>query len=459
MMPKSLFKNQLPYTLRTCPFAPAVENVLQAALEAVNPYSAVQRALSLQGCLLSIVHHQLDLSFFRHIYAIAIGKAASPMLQACADVLGSHLSQALLITKSGHVQQTNAIPQLAVYEAAHPIPDERSVRAAQAVKRLLNQTQANDLVLFLISGGGSALLTHPADGITLTDLQLLTDQLLKCGASIHQLNTLRKHLDEVKGGGLAAWAFPACSVSLILSDVVGNPLDVIASGPTVADPTTFQDALNILSQFDLCDKIPPSILQYLKQGTQGLIPETLKPNDPRLSAAQNFIIASNEHAARAACSQAQKQDFHPLLLTTFAEGEARHVGSLLAAIARQINLSNEPLPRPACVVIGGETTVTVRGNGLGGRNQELALGAVKGLAGLKDTLLLTLATDGGDGPTDAAGSVVSGDTLTRAAALSLNSEDFLQRNDSYHFFASLEDLIITGPTFTNVNDLAFLFAN
>ncbi len=456
-MLKSLFKNQVPYTLRTCPFAPAVENVLQVALEAVNPYSAVQRALSLQGNLLSINHYHVDLSSIRHIYAIAFGKAASPMLQACADILGSHLSQALLITKSGHVQQANAIPQLDVYEAAHPIPDERSMNAAYAVRRLLDQTQPNDLVLFLISGGGSALLTCPTEGITLTDLQLLTDQLLKCGASIHQLNTLRKHLDEVKGGGLAAWAYPAHSVSLILSDVVGNPLDVIASGPTVADPTTFQDALNILSQFDLTDKIPPNILQHLRYGALEIIPETLKPNDPRLSAVHNFIIASNEHAARAACSQAQKEGFNSLLLTTYVQGEARYVGSFLAAIARQINFSDEPQSKPACIVIGGETTVTVRGDGLGGRNQELALGAVKELAGLKNTLLLTLATDGGDGPTEAAGAVISGDTLTRAKALSLNCEDFLQRNDSYHFFASLEDLIITGPTFTNVNDLAFLF--
>jgi glycerate 2-kinase len=289
-------------------------------------------------------------------------------------------------------------------------------------------------------------------------MQELTNYLLACGANINEINALRKHLDRVKGGGLASMAAPAAVVTLILSDVVGDPLDVIASGPTVPDPSTYEQAYQILKKFGLLDRVPRSIAERLEGGQRNEHPETPKPGDPVFERVQNIIIGSNIQAARAAVNQAQKEGLHTMLLTTWLQGEARQAGRFLAAVGRQINADNQPVVRPACIVAGGETTVTIKGDGLGGRNQEMALGAVSELAGLPDSALITLATDGGDGPTDAAGAIVTGETLYQAYQMGLNSDDFLVRNDAYNFFEPLGDLLKPGPTHTNVNDLAFLFA-
>jgi hydroxypyruvate reductase len=301
-------------------------------------------------------------------------------------------------------------------------------------------------------------MTAPVGDISLGDLQGLTTLLLGCGASIDEINTLRKHLDQVKGGKLARLAAPAQVITLILSDVVGDPLDVIASGPTVPDPTTFAVAWGILDRYNLLERTPTSILAYLRRGLLGEVPETPKGGDSVFMGVQNVVVGNNRLAARAALAEAEALGFHSLLLTTYLQGEARQAGRFLAAIARQLASDAPPLPRPACIVCGGETTVTLSGDGQGGRNQEVALGAVAEMAGLNDIALVTLATDGGDGPTDAAGAVVTGETLFRASARGLLPADFLARNDSYHFFAALEDLFKTGPTQTNVNDLALVFA-
>jgi hydroxypyruvate reductase len=273
---------------------------------------------------------------------------------------------------------------------------------------MLQDTQPEDLVICLFSGGGSALLVSPPPGITLEDLQTLTSHLLACGASINEINNLRKHLDQVKGGNLARLVAPAHVVTLILSDVVGDPLDVIASGPTVPDPTTFEHALSTLNRYEILHKVPPAIAEYLLNGRSGVVPETPKPGDSVFDQVDHYVVGSNALAARAALNQAAVEGFNPLLLTTYLQGEARQAGRMLAAIARQLAQDGQPIPRPACLVAGGETTVTVQGLGKGGRNQELALGAVNELAGLPDIALVTLATDGGDGPTDAAGAVVTG---------------------------------------------------
>jgi hydroxypyruvate reductase len=325
------------------------------------------------------------------------------------------------------------------------------------VADLLSQVTERDLVIAVISGGGSALMTLPAPGLALADLQSLTGALLRCGATINEINTLRKHLDQIKGGGLARMAYPATLVTLILSDVVGSPLDVIASGPTVPDPTTFAEAYALLERYGIAASVPPPIIEHLRRGMAGQAEETLKPGDPRFERVQNLIVASNAQAAEAALTAARTEGFNTLLLTTYLQGEAREVGRALAAVARELAATGRPLPGPACVVAGGETTVTLRGQGMGGRNQELALAAVADLAGLPGIALITLATDGGDGPTNAAGAVVTGATLERARQRGLDPLAHLARNDAYPFFDALGDLLRPGPTHTNVNDLVFIF--
>ena len=376
------------------------------------------------------------------------------MVHAAVKILGNYLTQALIIVKEGYATEIEGQPNAHILEAGHPIPDQRGVAATQRIIKLLQHTRPNDIVICLISGGGSALLVSPVAGLTLDDLKSLTSALLASGATINEINTIRKHLSKVKGGNLARLAAPAQLTTLILSDVVGDPLDVIASGPTVPDPTTYEEAQDILKRYQIS---MPKITTLLQRGQIDLA-ETPKPKDPLFNNVHNLIIGSNRQAAQAAISQAQEEGFNTQLLTTYLQGEARQAGRFLGAIARQIERTDHPIPQPACIVVGGETTVTLRGDGLGGRNTELALSAVEEISGLNNIALVTLATDGGDGPTDAAGAVVTGDTLARALQLGLTPADFLARNDSYNFFEPLGDLLKPGPTMTNVNDLAFLIA-
>jgi hydroxypyruvate reductase len=447
------------YSLRHIPQGESVARILAAAIQAVEPGAAVLRHMQRRGERLTIAGQEYNLADFRHVYLIGAGKASVPMARAAANLLGERLSRGIILTKEGYANSDAAWPpELQILEAGHPLPDERGVEGTQQITTLLAEAGADDLVIGLISGGGSALLVSPAPGVTLADLQNLTSLLLACAADIDEINTLRKHLDQVKGGGLAHLATPARLVALILSDVIGDPLEVIASGPTVPDPTTFADAYQVLQRYNLVGKVPPSIFNHLQRGLRGEIPETPKPGDPLFAHVQNVIVGSNLQAAQAALEQARAEGFHTLLLTTCLQGEARQVGRVLAALARQIQLSGHPLPRPACIVAGGEATVTLQGDGWGGRNQEVALGAAAGLAGLPQVALVTLATDGGDGPTDAAGAVVTGETLERARQAGLDPAQYLARNDSYHFFAKLDDLLLPGPTLTNVNDLSFVFA-
>lgn len=455
MNPESL----LTATLRALPHGAAVARILAAAVAAVEPGAAVRRFLRRDGERLVAGDAGYNLGDFDRCWIVGAGKAGAPMAAAAASILGDRLTGGVIVVKEGHVTPESLAvlhPRVEVIEAGHPIPDARGVAAGDRIADLLQHTGDRDLVLALISGGGSALLTRPAPGITLDDLQRLTGLLLACGASITEINTLRRHLDTLKGGGLARLAAPAAVATLILSDVVGDPLDVIASGPTVADPTTFADALGVLERYDVIRQTPSAILDRLQRGAHGAIAETPKPGDPALARVHNLIIGSNRLAAEAALAAARDEGFNTLLLTTFLQGEARIVGRVLASIAREIAASNHPICRPACVIAGGETTVTLRGDGRGGRNQELALAAAADLAAAPGALLVALATDGGDGPTDAAGAVVSDTTLQRAAALGLDAAAALARNDSYPFFAALEDLLQPGPTQTNVNDLAIV---
>ncbi len=446
-------------TLDSAPWGKAVKNILAAALLAVDPAQAVAAHLQRRGDKLFINGRTYALDHVRRLLVIGAGKAGAPMTAQTAAILGEHLTAGLVIVKEGYGAPAGTFPdRLHLIEAGHPLPDERGVEGARRMAALLADCTADDLVICLISGGGSALLTAPVNGVSLADMQLLTSQLLASGASIHEINTLRKHLDQMKGGGLARWVFPAQMATLILSDVIGDPLDMIASGPTAPDPTTFQDAWAVLQHYDLTERAPASVTEHLKRGLCGQVAETPKPGDTLFERVQNLVIGNNYQAAAAALQRAREEGFNTLLLTTSLQGEARQAGRFLAAILRQAATTDQPINRPACLVAGGETTVTLIGDGLGGRNQELALAAVPDLAGLSEVALITLATDGGDGPTDAAGAIVSGETQARAIQAGLNVADYLQRNDSYRFFQRLNDLLRTGPTRTNVNDLAFLFA-
>ncbi len=396
------------------------------------------------------------LANFRRALVVGAGKASAPMAAAVEEALGGRLPvEGSVTVRYGHSAPTR---EVRIREASHPVPDAAGVEATRAIVEVLEDADKDDLVICVISGGGSALLTLPADDITLEDLRQTTDALLRSGASINEINVARKHLDTVKGGGLARLAAPARMIALVLSDVVGNPLDAIASGPTVPDTSTWAEAAAVLDRFELWDRVPAAVAERLRAGLGGRLPETPKPGDPLFERTQTVVVGSNLVACAAAAAAAAQLGLHSLVLTTFVEGEAREVGRVLAGVLREVDASAHPLARPCCIVAGGETTVTVRGQGLGGRNQELCLSAAYGLRGLNDVLFASIGTDGNDGPTDAAGAFVDGTTLDRAAALSLEPARYLANNDSYTFFDRLGDLIRTGPTNTNVNDLYLLFA-
>ena len=428
--------------------------ILDAALAAVEPATAVNRAVDWREDALETAGKQYALDEFERVVALAFGKAATPMAQAVADGLGHRLDHGLVITKYGHgPEDRGSLGPLAVVEAAHPVPDAQGVAAARRAVEMIARLGPNDLLITLISGGGSALLTLPAPGLTLDDLQRTTDLLLASGAAIHDINAVRKHLSQVKGGQLARLAHPAAVLSLILSDVVGNPLDVIASGPTAPD------AWAVIQKYNLEDALPAAVRERLLAGLAGRLPDTPKPGDPIFQRVHNVIVGDNAIAAEAARRAAESQGFHAAILSTFIQGEAREVAQVLVALGREIVARGRPLTPPACLILGGETTVTLRGAGQGGRNQELALAAGVALARASEAdpiVILSLGTDGTDGPTDAAGGVADAATVARGRALGLDARDHLDRNDSHPYLKAVHDLLITGPTRTNVNDLMFV---
>ncbi len=441
------------HTLSTSEHGNAIVRILQAALDAANPAQAIRRAVDLQGHRLTAGNVTYDLSAYHQVHLLALGKAGWTMAQAIEELLGGftstgsvqRLSRGLVIAKSA--DQTHP-SRFTTILGGHPIPDERSLAAGEAVRHFIEGVGPNDLLICAISGGGSALVCAPHPPTKLADLQSLTSHLLACGATIDEINTVRRHLDVLKGGGFLLQT-NATLLSLILSDVIGNSLQAIASGPTAADPSTREDALQILRKYNLLATFSGEIFEN--------IIETIKPGNPRLETVQNVLIGSNLMSVQAALRQAADEGFHPYLLRANLTGEAREAAIELSQALRWACQRGDPVARPFCMIAGGETTVKLTGKGLGGRNTELALAAVSELAGFPSALLVTLATDGEDGPTDAAGAVVSGETWQRAAALGLSPGEYLKHNDSYSFFAALNDLIKTGPTGTNVNDLVFLF--
>ncbi len=430
--------------------------IFEAGLRAVDPNEAVKRFVALEGNILKIGEKKLDLNEFSHVWAIGAGKGSAAMAQAVEEILGNLVKGGLVIVKYGYLAP---LQKIHLEEAGHPTPDENGWRATRELADLLGKMGRKDLVLFLLSGGGSALLPMPVEGITLEEKMATTNLLLKSGASIEEMNIIRKHLSQIKGGQLARLANPATLVSLVLSDVVGDPLDVIASGPTVGDPSTFQDCRAVLDRYSLGENLPPSVRSYLQAGMKGEVPETPKPNDPIFSNSYTTLVGNNLQALKAAAEKAQKLGYQTLILSSMIEGDTTEAAGFHSALLKEIVQSGHPVSPPACLISGGETTVVVRGKGKGGRNLEFSLAAALDLEGLTGVCLLSGGTDGTDGPTDAAGAVVDGNTVTRALAKGLNPGEFLEENDSYHFFQHLDDLLITGPTNTNVMDLRVMLVN
>ncbi len=426
-----------------------LEKVFRAGLAAVDPEAAVRRHLGRDGDVLLAGGQSYALSTFRSVFLAGAGKGTAPMAKAVEACLGDALNEGVIVVKYGHglpLQKTR------VMEAGHPVPDPPGVAGALEVLRLVQRAGPEDLVVCAFSGGGSALLPAPAPPLSLEEKQAVTRLLLECGAAIHEINAVRKHLSRLKGGNLARGAFPARTLSLFLSDVVGDPPDAIASGPTAPDPTTFADCLNILKKYGIDTRLPSAARKVLEEGLEGRRPETPKPGDAVFSRVQNLVVGNNRAALAAAADAAHALGFRPVILTSLIQGEAREVARVLAAVALEIAVSGNPVPPPACVLAGGETTVTVSGDGQGGRNQELALAAALDLDGRPGITVLAAGTDGTDGPTDAAGAFADGSTVSRGHALGLDAGSFLRRNDAYTFFDALGDLLRTGPTRTNVMD-------
>jgi glycerate 2-kinase len=433
----------------------AARQIWEAAFERADPGRCIREALTFRNGELFIKGKAFPLN--GRLYVIGAGKASAKMAQATEEILGDAITGGIVVTKYGHGLP---VERIKIVEAGHPIPDLAGVRAVARTRDLLSRLNKNDTVLCLISGGGSALWPAPASPVTLDEIQDVTGHLLRAGATIHELNAVRKHLSAIKGGQLVQWASPARVISLIVSDVVGDSLDFIASGPTVPDTTSFPGALNIVQQYDI--KVPSGVADRLHRGAAGEVPETPKPGARLFENVDNVSIANNRVLVDAACDQAKQLGFQTLILGTEVEGEAKEIARFYAAIAREIAGAGHPVKPPACVLGAGETTVTVRGHGLGGRNQEMALAwaiAVSARPPSAECCFASIASDGTDGPTSAAGGLVDPFTCSRAVELGMIPSQYLRENDSSNFLKSTGDLIVTGPTQTNLMDLQILLVD
>ena len=424
--------------------------IFNAAVAAVQPARLLPAYISVDNNQLRLHDQFFPFSEIKNIYIIGAGKASASMAFEVEKILGPLIKKGVVATKHGHALPLNIIECI---EAGHPIPDQQSVYAGQRIMEIATHAGENDLVIALISGGASALMADHPQGTTLDEVQQLFELLLKSGATIDEMNAVRKHLSRLKGGGISRAVYPATLVTFILSDVIGDPLHVIASGPTVADPTTFDDATSVLKKYNLYEEIPAAIKEWFVQGINGIIPETLKPGDPFFTKTTNHLIGTNKIALLAAAGKAAKLGLEPVILPNYLSGEASGAAT---TFIKEI-LEQRDIEKPVCFLLGGETTVTIRGNGKGGRNQEFALAAFIHLTQNEIAhdiqIILSAGTDGSDGPTDATGAFVDDEIICRAKKLELDAADYLSNNDAYHFFKKTGGLIITGPTQTNVMDI------
>ena len=428
----------------------AARRILDAAIAAGDAGALTRRALRREGSRLRVADRTFDLERIRRVIVVGAGKASGAMAEAAETVLEGVPLDGVVAVKE---RRDPGPRRVRVAEAGHPIPDARGEAAGQEILRLVRDAGPADLVLCLISGGGSALTPAPVPGVTLGEKQAVTRLLLECGATINELNAVRKHLSRLKGGQLARAAHPAPIIALLLSDVIGDPLDVIASGPTAPDPTTFGEALGILDRFGLRARVPASVRAHLEAGVRGEVEDTPKPGDPSLADVTNIVIGNNGLVVDAAVDEARRLGLAPCVLTRRLQGEAREVARVFAALLDETARGGLVSGRPACLIAGGETTVTVRGRGTGGRCQELALAMVPELAAMRGVVVLAAGTDGSDGPTDAAGAVADPTSFKRARQKGLDARRALAENDSHSFFAALDDLVVTGPTGSNLMDV------
>jgi len=427
--------------------------IFQAGLQAVAPGAAINRFCRLDGDSFIVDGQKYNLDRFNKIFVIGAGKAGASMAKAIEEMLSERISDGIITVKYSHLEE---LQKIRIKEAGHPVPDQNGYDGAREIYQLASSADEKTLVICLISGGGSALMVLPVAGISLKDKQTATKILLGCGATIHEINTIRKHLSAIKGGGLARAIYPATLISLILSDVVGDNLDSIASGPCVPDSTTFADCKAILTKYSIEKKIPSSILKHIESGMAGSVLETAKTGQKFFEKTHNVIVGCNFNALLKAKEKADELGYNTLLLSSMIEGITRDVAANHMAIAREIQLHGYPLQQPACLLTGGETTVHLRGTGKGGRNQEFVLAAALKLSDMKNITVLSGGTDGTDGPTDAAGAFADETTLQRAQMAGFDAHEYLENNDSYHFFEKLGDLYKTGPTNTNVMDIRII---
>jgi glycerate 2-kinase len=430
-----------------------VYDIFKTAVESVLPNNLIKNNLKLEKDTLLCMGTKFALDEFENIYVIGGGKASGIMALALESIIGDRIKTGIVAVKDHTGKKSSHIQ---IINAAHPIPDENSLKAARKVKEFAEEAKEKDLVIALISGGASSLLSSPKYPLTLKEKQDTTNALLKSGANIHEINTIRKHLSSIKGGQLAKIVVPAKLISLIISDVVGDDLGFISSGPTVPDRTSFNDCLKIIHKYNLKDKLPSKVIDYILKGVSGINPETPKPGDAIFSNVHNFLIGSNKIATKEAYDKAQTLGYNPIILTTHAQGEAREIAKFLIAVSKDVKKFDQPIQKPACIISAGESTVTIKGNGMGGRNQEMALAAAIELDGIDGITFLSAGTDGIDGFTDAAGAVVDSKTVSRGNLLNQSANHFLANNDSYNYFSPLKNLIKTGQTFTNVMDIQII---
>lgn len=431
-----------------------LKEIFDAAINAASPYNAVHQKLrlvpNLKRLLLKAGNKSIDLNRFKRVFIVGGGKAVCPMARAVEELLGSRVASGLVVTKYGH---SKPLKKIRTIEAGHPLPDASGLKGADALLKIAAQAGEDDLLIVLLTGGASALLPAPAFGLSLKDKQKASRLLINSGASIDEINTLRKHLSLMKGGHLSQAAHPATVLTFIVSDVVGGSLSSIASGPTAPDPSTFHDAIRIIKDYRLAEKMPEKVMDILRRGSKGALPETPKPGDALFKNTSNMIIADNLSALQAAGKRARDFALKPVILTSSMTGNTREAAGFFASVLKEVKNSANPAKPPACVLMGGETTLKVTGKGLGGRNQEFSLALAAALKSEQGVYALSAGTDGTDGPTEAAGAYAMPDTLGRAEAMRLEPAKYLARNDSYNFFKRIDGLFITGPTGTNVMDM------
>jgi glycerate 2-kinase len=432
-----------------------VATIIQSAMNRADPYQAVLQHLRNRHKIYEFEKECISEESIQHLHVLAIGKAALSMTKAAVEYFGKKIKSGLVVYKNS--DPSIALPhEIKLEKGDHPIPGENSLNAGRSVLQFLEQMDGSTVLLVLLSGGGSALLIAPAVGVSLASLQDLTQKLIASGATIQEMNVIRRHLDLLKGGGVIKRSHGARTLSLVISDVIGNQLSSVASGVTTFDPSNFEEAVNVLKKYKLDHRIDPAIWKYLNEGCQGANEETLKPGDQRLSNTQIQLILSNSDSVQSGEESARKMGWRIVPVNNPYTGEAEEVGRQMAKFLFEMATDRQKNSNPQVAIFGGEPTVHVSGLGKGGRNLELALSAVETLDGVKNVALVSFSTDGEDGPTDAAGAIITGETAGKARQMGLKPKSFLKENDSYHFFEKVGGLIRTGPTGTNVNDLVFL---